>query len=180
MYKPNWLLSYEAQRTGAGETIVPCTIGERCHRIQGLDSPEQLAVVQCIGYKRKLSAVQACIMHGLAVRAKVSVTLRCKENSHEHGLSGKKSNRARTDVKEKFLQFVDSSCFTERRIGGASPEYYFDAVFNSSRLFGLLPRMLQSTMRRCASQSSGCASINDVRSTLMVRSSVILHLFSMC
>ena len=76
-------------------------------------------------------------MHSLGVSSQWLTRLckvKRKEESRDHGLSKRKSNRARTDMNAQFLAFVDASRSPNgRRVGSSSAEYYFDAVYSSFR-----------------------------------------------
>ena len=53
----------------------------------------------------------------------------------KHGLSAVPSNHSDTDLKKRFLEFVDHSRSPNgRRLGSSSAQYYFDAAYTSFRM----------------------------------------------
>lgn len=115
---------------------------------------------------------KSCVMSILGVSSQRLSRLRKvkrKEAPAEHGLRGKKSNRARTELRNQFITFVDASSFPNgRRIGSSSAEKYFDAVYSSIRAPSKQDKNYDSKIRRSVvgafnlmQQSTGLPTVNN-------------------
>lgn len=114
-----------------------------------------------------------CIVSVLGVGGKHLARLRKVkqgELSGEHKLKGKQSKRSKSDVKAKFLEFVDlSRSANGRRVGSSSAEYYFDAINSSFRAPDKQDKEYEKKVRRSvvgcfnkAQEESGLPTVGNI------------------